>query len=351
MTPTEQPRQVTDVLLVIWGITLGSLALLWSIGYAGPKVCVVLLGLSFLGSVLLLGMAILGIRSPRTIVRTANLAIALGTWLAIGIFVYQVLSNEDGPIEIAGPKPYVNENRVPHLKTIRILTLNVLHGFPDFERQGERFKEALAELKRLDADIVVLQEAWIVSGHGSMAERLGEGLGFNYAYARANGSYARIGFEEGSAILSRFPIVEAKRIVLQPRQPWWENRIALIAKLQVPRIGNVHVVGVHLSTSAIADDQAAFLLETLKEDSRVVIAGDFNSLPDSRAIKTVVNRGFVEALPKNASTEPWIDHVFLAPPWHLIVKDASWIITTRPVAGVRDAISDHDGILVELQLP
>ena len=47
--------------------------------------------------------------------------------------------------------------------------------------------------------------AWTTPRHGSMAERLGKALHMNYVYARANGSRRLIGFEEGSAILSRFP--------------------------------------------------------------------------------------------------------------------------------------------------
>jgi endonuclease/exonuclease/phosphatase family metal-dependent hydrolase len=258
-----------------------------------------------------------------------------------------VLSNEDGPIEVEGPKPHVSERYVP--QRIRILTLNALHGYPDFDRQNERFKETVAEFKRLDADILVLQETWFVSQHGSMAERLAEELRFNYVYARANGSFRHIGFEEGSAILSRFPIVEAKRVLLKPRDPWWENRIALVAKISAPRLGEFNVVGVHLSNSESADDQAAYLQHVLKDQSIHLIAGDFNALPDSRAVKAVVDLGFVEAKPKNASAEPWIDHVFFAPPWHHFVKDVSWVITTQPMPGVRDAISDHDGILVELR--
>jgi hypothetical protein len=61
--------------------------------------------------------------------------------------------------------------------------------------------------------------------------------------------------------------------------------------------------------------------------------------------------GFSEAIPNNRSDHPWIDHIFLSPrsqqTWG--IASAVWIITSQPVPGVRDAISDHDGILVDLQ--
>jgi len=44
------------------------------------------------------------------------------------------------------------------------------------------------------------------------------------------------------------------------------------------------------------------------------------------------------------------DHVFLSAAFQKrwAGDDTLWILATQPVPGVREAISDHDGILVEL---
>lgn len=351
MTPTDEPRQLSGVTLAAWAITILCVGLLWIVGYAGVYVCISFLGLSLFGGAFLMGKGLYEIGSSYRMIAVINLIMGLGTWAAGGVFVLQVLSNEEGRMPVAGRTHYIGYRGGIPPRKIRLLNLNVLHGYPDFEKQRDRFSDTVKELKRHDADIVVLQEAWITSKHGNMPEWLGAELGVNHAYARANGSHYHIGFEEGSAILSRFPIIEAERILLRPRRPWWEHRIALIAKVNVPDLGHVTVVGVHLSNSDAADDQAGYLIEILRDRSPDIIAGDFNSLPNARAMKAFVAGGFVEALPNNASAEPWIDHVFLSPAFHKRweIKEASWIITTQAVPGVRDAISDHDGIVVELR--
>ncbi len=350
MTPATQPAQLANAVLA-WAFTAVCQASLWKIGYAGPTVWTIFLGSCAAASIFLLGWGLFGLRSAAKKVAIANLVIAMGTACAVGFFVFQVLSNEDGPIPVWSPKPYVDGKTVPTVRTkIRLFNLNVLHGYPDFEKQNHRYRDIVTEFKRLDADILVLQETWTVAPDGCMAERLGLELRCNFAYARANGLVSHIGFEEGGAILSRFPILEAKRIQLKPRSPWWENRVALQAKLDFQGLTTLTVVGVHLSNSPSADAQAEYLLDILRESPPDFLVGDFNSLPDSQAVKAIVKEGYIEAVPRNETAEPWIDHVILSPRsqklWAL--TDTSWVIATQPVPNAREAISDHDGILVEL---
>jgi endonuclease/exonuclease/phosphatase family metal-dependent hydrolase len=346
MTPPTNAR------MAAWAFAILCLVLLWTIGYAGPTVCTILLGLCAAATIFLLGWGLIGLRNAAKNVAIANISIAMGAAAIIGVFVYQVLSSEDESIVVSssGPPVYLMDGSSIHVNRIRLFDLNVLHGYPDFDKQHERFKDAVKDMERLNADILILQETWTVAPLGNMADRLSKELGRNFVYGRANGRYSHIGFEEGGAILSRFSILEAKRMCMQPRSPWWENRVALMAKLDIGWGRPLIVVGVHLSNSESADDQAEFLLNLLRESPPDILAGDFNSLPDSRAVKAVLAAGFVEALPGNKSAEPWIDHVFFSPRLlrHYAVSEASWVIATQPVAGVRDAISDHDGILVEL---
>ena len=335
---------------VSWLCVLGLAGLLWNLAAAGrtpsPWEFVIVMVACLIGSLILVGYGLMRVHSLPRVLSMGSILTGSLTFGAVVVFVTTILANDDAEVPVLG-----NAAELPIAVTkIRLFILNVDHGYPEFEAHEKRFHETVAELKRLKADVIVLQEAWNTNGHGNMAQRLSGDLGLQYVFARANGSRERIGFEEGAAILSRFPITEARRIVLKPRRPIWENRIALMVKIDVGG-STLTLAGVHLSNSDSADDQAEYLLEAARGHMPDIIAGDLNSTPTSAAVKAFVKEGFIEASPKNATAELWIDHVFLTSAFHARwqIKEAAWIIATQPVAGVRAAISDHDGIVVDLQ--
>ncbi|MBI3162137.1 MAG: hypothetical protein HYZ23_06490, partial [Chloroflexi bacterium] len=89
---------------------------------------------------------------------------------------------------------------------LRIVSLNVLHDFPRYDSLSQRLDLIAAEILRLDADIVLLQEVPWTDETGYSAKYLAERVGMNYAYLRANGNHNAIRFEEGEAILSSYPL-------------------------------------------------------------------------------------------------------------------------------------------------
>jgi endonuclease/exonuclease/phosphatase family metal-dependent hydrolase len=335
----------------------GGLALF---GVPWPEALAAILALYLLVGIASLVYTLFAIKT-RKWTAIACFVIAVGTFAGVGGYLHVVLSNEDSLIPVHG-----NAEKPPApIKRLRLLDLNVLHGYPDFEQQEQRFQETIAVIKTHDPDILVLQEAWNTGVHGNMAERLGEALGFNYCYARANGSRSFIGFEEGAAVFSRLPILEARRVVLKPRQPLWENRIALLTKLDLGNNETLTLAGVHLSVSSSSADQVESLLGILKKQPHDIVAGDFNSEPASQTIHAMLKRGYIEAFPTGSihgdrhldesTAEPFIDHVFLAKTFyeHWRIDDATWIITSKVVekgsSPGRAAVSDHDGILVDLK--
>ena len=233
-------------------------------------------------------------------------------------------------------------------KTIRVVDLNVLHGYPDLRDQEQRSRALLAGLRALDPGVIVLQEASINAKNGDLARMLGTELGMNVTYARANGSRRLIGFEEGSAILSRFPIIDVRRIALSPRWPPWETRIALIVTVALGSGDRFTIIGTHLTHRAVdvAALQARDLERYVPSDGLRIIAGDFNAPSDSEAVTLFTSHGFTDVVPGG------IDHVLVpeaASPWR--VDRASW--TLRPddtvaLIGRRVRISDHPGILLDL---
>jgi len=82
-------------------------------------------------------------------------------------------------------------------QTLKVMSLNMLHGFPRFEHLSDRLDLIAMEINRQEADIVCLQEVpWTVR-LGNGARYLAEQTGMNHAYLRANGNRWAILFEEG----------------------------------------------------------------------------------------------------------------------------------------------------------
>lgn len=239
----------------------------------------------------------------------------------------------------------------PTADRLRILQLNAWHGYPDpggrlvvQDSPSDRLVRAgrlAAEVSRLQPDVVVLQESWCTVGEGCLADRLVEELGFHAVYARANGSLRWLGFEEGSAILSRFPIDDPKVWRLAPDRDAFERRIALTARIDHPELA-FELVGVHLANgdADLAGAQAADLLERIlaRLERPVLIAGDLNLPGDHPALVRIREAGYRDLL------EGGIDHVLLD------ARNPGWWPLWMEWAEA-DSISDHPGILVELQLP
>jgi endonuclease/exonuclease/phosphatase family metal-dependent hydrolase len=171
---------------------------------------------------------------------------------------------------------------------LRILSLNVLHGFPRFDYLDERLEIIAAEVRRLDPDLVLLQE---VPWHGGNAARwLAEQAGLNHLYLRANGNRWAILFEEGEAILSRYPLRDPAWIELAPRAGFFEHRVVLGATAVTPW-GDLRAFSTHLThgDAETNRNQAASLKAFVDGDGDVpaLVAGDFNAVEGSPQIQTL----------------------------------------------------------------
>ena len=304
-----------------------------------------LLALAFLGGAFLSLRGMIRLRSRDAKRAVLDAALGLGIVSAALAFLFAVLSNREGPLVVAQAATGTTTNP-DHL---RIVDFNVLHGIPAFKDQEARFQDTLKAFRAINPDIIVLQEVWDTSAHGNMAQRLGEALHLNHVYARANGSRPLLGFEEGSAILSRFPIVDARRLLLAPRTPWWECRIALVATIDLGG-RKLTVAGLHCHDrqEGVATDQAHSLLSRLDRSETILVAGDFNAGSDSPAVTQFTQSGFVDVLPGG------IDHLLLPnETWSWKLVKVSW--TFRPedlekLIGRRVEISDHPAIVADLLL-
>jgi endonuclease/exonuclease/phosphatase family metal-dependent hydrolase len=260
---------------------------------------------------------------------------------------------------------------------LRVLSLNMLHGFPRFEHLDDRLDLIAAEIQRLDPDIVCLQE---VPWHwGSAAQELAERTGLNYLYMRANGNRWAILFEEGEAILSRYPLRDTTATGLAPRDGLFEHRVALQATAATPW-GDLRVISTHLTHGdpAVNEAQAASLSSFATASNTgaasdtggtlAVVAGDFNAREDSPQIQSLLAEGWIDTYRAAHPDDPGatsgiddltdpeqilnkrIDYIFLVPGERSMDVVDSRVIFDQPAPSGDGWLwaSDHAGLLTTL---
>lgn len=235
---------------------------------------------------------------------------------------------------------------------VRVLAYNVKHGLGmDGNVELERIASVIRDL---EPDVVTLQEIDSVTTRTSLqdqAARLGELTGMRAIFGGfmdyREGRY-------GMALLSRYPIVEWENHRLPDGA---EPRSALAARIELLRPGygeapRIVVVGVHLYATADERLAQANRLVGLLADERapVVLAGDFNSLPDSPVIRLLEREGKWHRPAKTGQPytfpsdvpEREIDFIMFRPGNRFVVREH------RVVA--ESLASDHRPVLMELEL-
>jgi endonuclease/exonuclease/phosphatase family metal-dependent hydrolase len=235
---------------------------------------------------------------------------------------------------------------------VRILSYNVKHGLGmDSQVDLERIATVIRDL---EPDVVTLQEIDSVTartGLEDQAARLGELTGMKAIFG---GFMDYRGGRYGMALLSRYPIVEWENHRLPDGA---EPRSALAARIELLRPGygtapQIVVVGIHLyATAAERQAQAARLVELFAaEEAPVVLAGDFNSIPDSKVIRLLEDEGGWRRPAKQGQAftfpsgipEREIDFIMFRPGDRFTVREHSVVPETLA--------SDHRPVLIELEL-
>ena len=255
---------------------------------------------------------------------------------------------------------------------LRVMSLNMLHGFPRFERLARRLDTIAEEIRRQDADIVCLQEVPWTPHLGSGARYLAERTGLNYLYLRANGNRHALLFEEGEAILSRYPLHGATFVELQPQAGFFEHRVVLRAVSATPW-GDMPVFVTHLTHGdpVVNQGQAATLIAFVESfgDDLSLVAGDFNAMADSPQIEAIAGRwldAFAAASPADPGFTCCVDDLSAGPGeplekridyLFLVHGRAEQVVSSRLAFDrpARDGdrwlrASDHIGLLVTLAL-
>jgi endonuclease/exonuclease/phosphatase family metal-dependent hydrolase len=297
-----------------------------------------------------------------------------GSWIALALLITVWILNTSRVGSPEGRPENCAEVALGDEPVLRVMSLNVLHGFSRFESLPERLNLIAEEIRSRDVDIALLQEIPWTLRLGNGAKYLADRTGLNYLYLRANGNRWTILFEEGEAILSRYPLSEPVFTELRPRAAFFEHRVALMAKTSTPW-GEIWLCVTHLTDGKDAHnrDQANSLITFVEglADSPKVIAGDFNASEDSPQIRALTSH-WVDTY-RNANPvddgytccvddlfagpgerlEKRIDYIFLAPgsgPSVRVVSGQRVLDEPFRIGGRWLWASDHIGLLTIIEL-
>ncbi|HLL21632.1 MAG TPA: endonuclease/exonuclease/phosphatase family protein [Kofleriaceae bacterium] len=231
---------------------------------------------------------------------------------------------------------------------LRIMTYNIRNGRGLDERVD--LGRIAGVIASFDPDIVALQE---VDAHRSrsgtidqthaLAERLGMNATFGPCIDHGNERY-------GIATLARLPILTSRQLCLpaQAHRRRSEPRCALVTRLAWHEAASeLEMVNTHLSVlPGERPAQVAAIAETLDADE-VIVAGDFNCTPRSRAFRTLAC-GLRSVVARSARSWPTrlplfaLDHILYRGPL-TVVHAGTWR------GGAANRASDHLPVVAELE--
>ena len=271
---------------------------------------------------------------------------------------------------------------------LRVVTFNLLHGGPSSGWRGdgvhleERLGLVTRELQVLAPDVVGLQEASIARGRGHVTARLATALNLNWAHASATRRISGLpwidgllvwamNFEEGPAVLSRWPILETSVVDLPRCRRFYDPRVVLRATVQTPQ-GPLDLYSTHTGHDACQVRRITELVDARRGRAAVVM-GDFNATDTAEWMATLAREhGFVDAFraahPAESGATVWqqpsaatrtvtrrVDYIFIVPnggpPPHVLASRIVLDTPARRVDGSTLWPSDHYGVLADVELP
>ena len=235
----------------------------------------------------------------------------------------------EGPRYAGGPaQSGAGERAAPD--SLRLVSFNI-----EFALQVDRAIAILASDPALrDGDVFLLQE---MNEEGT--ERIAEALGLWYVYYPAIFHF-RTRRDVGNAVLSRWPIVEDKKIVLPHVSRFVRTqRIATAATIRVGQ-SLVRVYSTHLGTMgdlapSARRDQLRAILADAKAYPRVIIGGDMN---DAAVGQVARAGGYAWPTQRGPATTRLgrLDHIFLK---GLAAPDSAASGTVLDVGGASDHLA------------
>jgi endonuclease/exonuclease/phosphatase family metal-dependent hydrolase len=267
------------------------------------------------------------------------------------------------------------------------VTYNVFHGGASSGLTGDAFNLetrldlAARELEALQPDIVGLQEVSVGHGRGNVAERLARRLGLHWVHGPATSRVFPISlanrfvvwlldFNEGPAVLSRFPITGSEVFDLPRCAKFFDPRVALRAELRTPW-GPLQMFSTHVSRDDCQVRRVAEIVRERRGPLPSILTGDFNAVESLPVMADLREGGFIDAFRAANPTEPgltvWqrinaaaptvfrrVDYIFVVPGRNVTGRVVSSRVVLDEPGRARDGTplwpSDHYGVLAEIGL-
>lgn len=244
---------------------------------------------------------------------------------------------------------------------LTVISANLWHDWPKRRRAVERLEAFARLVDEQQADVLLLQEVARTTDFWT-DQWLAQRLGMAYVYSRANGHLGGIGFEEGLAVFSRYPLLKPVLRQLSSTKNQFVRRLALGTQIQSP-CGKLLAFSVHLSITGKQNaSEAAHLTDWVHEVSRgipTLVGGDFNAGERTGQIKKLQESWldtFRHLNPFSDGTThelhwPWgrplrrerLDYIFLK------AQSNYWkVLESRHLETPGDRHSDHRAVLMRL---
>jgi endonuclease/exonuclease/phosphatase family metal-dependent hydrolase len=220
-------------------------------------------------------------------------SLALFGWLRVTGYLTEPLLSDSAIHQIVG-EPARLSQAPDASRELKVVTWNI--------ERGAEFDRILTTLQGIDADIILLQEVDMFSrrsGWRNVAKDLADALGMNW---QCGGEFQEIGESRrgvpaltGQAVLSKYPIEDATVIPfaaqarwrwrLNPVQPRRGGRMALRVRTAGILLYNAHIEsgGDDKLRRKQLDEILADHARHVRDDTPVIVAGDFNNVPAIRS--------------------------------------------------------------------
>ncbi|OKL40592.1 hypothetical protein A3841_19280 [Pontibacter flavimaris] len=237
------------------------------------------------------------------------------------------------------------------LAELRVMSYNIHHANPP-SQLGVIYLEAIAHvIREQNPDLVALQEVDVNtsrSGNVNQAAALAEKLDMHYYFARAidfgGGAY-------GVAILSKYPLSETNLVLLpEDAAPEAEDRVLATAKVTLPGGRAIRFGSTHLDVQNAANRlQQVQTINSFaaREQLPFILAGDFNDLPESRAI-TELDKAFTRTCQSDCAPTIPVDVPTRAIDFIAFTKASGFTVVSQQVIPERYA-SDHLPVVATLR--
>lgn len=187
-------------------------------------------------------------------------------------------------------------------RKIKVMTYNIWNMNSKSMRVGsytERMERLKETILQADPDIIGLQEVRYEEAKGEwlgpcQIHTLSEWLSqYQYVYQPAQMQPNTVydgRTEEGVAIMSKYPIISHKSIMLfinRSNSADMHQRVLLQADIFIPAVGKVHIFNTHLSLSHEAREKSMVQIwnHAKQQKGPVIVLGDFNAEPHEPAVQ------------------------------------------------------------------